>query len=171
MSATATGVPAARAHQKGLLRRAGLWLSVALNLFFIAMLAAHEVRGPRPPPGPEVLVEEMARAMPQADGERFRDAMARERPWYEMSRTRQRDARRALAAALRAEPYDEAAVDAAFLEFQHVGAETLQRFGQSMLPILPQLSHAGREAIAERTEHPGPPRSPRSKHPEDRRDP
>ena len=128
-----------------------LWASLAVNLFALPMLAAPHV-WPRHPPGPpsfDMLVERMARSLPPPDQVRFREAMMRERPWYDMSRHDMEGKRDAVAQAVAREPYDPAAVRAALLAMQAGLRDSAGRFDDSLVLVLGELSPGGRAELAE----------------------
>lgn len=134
-----------------------LWLSLAGNLFTGTLIGGHLMHHPqRGPPGIEGAAERMARDLPPADAARFRAALDRERPWYDMARRRMADARTDLAQSIAETPYDEAVVRARLMAFQARWAETSDRFGQSLLTAIGTLSPEGRAKLAATAEHSGP---------------
>ena len=133
-----------------------LWLSLAGNLFAGALIGGHlMVQPPRGPPGIEAAAERMARDLPPADATRFRAALDRERPWYDMARRRMAEARIDLARSIAETPYDEVVVRARLTTFQARWAETADRFGQSLLTAIGTLSPEGRAKLAATAEHSG----------------
>ena len=97
-----------------------LWASLGLNLFAASMLAVpHLWRGRTAGPSSfDMLVERMSSRLPATDGMQFREAMARERPWYDSSRQALAGKRDAVARQVEHEPYDPAVVRAALMEMQ-----------------------------------------------------
>ena len=128
-----------------------LWASVALNLFALPMLAAPRLWNPHAsgPPSFDSLVERMARSLPAGDAATFRTAMAREHPWYDISRRDMEEKRDAMAQVVAREPYDAAAVRAALVAMQAGLREAAGRFDDSLVLALGELSPAGRAELAE----------------------
>ena len=128
-----------------------LWGSLGLNLFAASMLGVpHLWRGRQGgPPSFDTLVERMSGRLPATDGVRFRDAMARERPWYDSSRQALAGRRDAVARQVEHEPYDAAAVRAALMEMQAGMREATGRFDDSLVMAMGQMSPEGRAGIAE----------------------
>ncbi len=133
-----------------------LFLSVAGNLFSVALIGSHwAMRRPSPPPGLEGAVERMARDLPPSDAARFRMVLERERPWYDLARKRMDEARADLSRGIAHEPYDEALVRVRMVAFQQRWVETSGRFGDSLLMAIGTLSPEGRARLADATAHPG----------------
>ena len=129
-----------------------LWLSLGLNLFAVAALAAPMLWHRRPPPGPpgfQVAIDHMARRLPPPDAERFRAAMAREQPWYDLSRERLNEARDAAATVVAREPFDPAAARAALQGMQERMRESAGRFDDSLVAALGTLSPEARATMVE----------------------
>ena len=127
-----------------------LWASLAANVFALALFAAPAVMGRHTdgPPGFDRFVGRLARGLPASDAAAFRDAMARERPWYDISRDRLDDARRAVAQQVGHEPFDQAATRAALIAMQDRLRESASRFDDSLVTALAGLSPDGRTAMA-----------------------
>ena len=127
-----------------------LWLSLALNLFAAAMIAAPLVMHRRMggPPNFDMVVNRMARDLPPVDDAAFRAAMARERPWYDIGRTRLDEARADVARAVTREPYDPEAIRAALKAMQSQLRESTLRFDDSIVLAVGQLSHDGRAMLS-----------------------
>ena len=133
-----------------------LWLSIAGNLFAVALIGSHMATGrPAGPGGLEGVVERMAHDLPPADAEQFRTVLAHERPWYELARRNMDESREALSQAIAHQPYDEAAVRARMQEWQARWVETSSRFGESLLSAIGTLSPEGRTRLAEASLHTG----------------
>lgn len=133
-----------------------LWLSLGLNLFLMALVAAPHMWPHRPggPPGFDGLVRRMARSLPPADADGFRAAMDRERPWYEMSRQRLADARMEIGRQIGRQPFDPAATRAAMSEMQNRLRESSLRFDESLVTALAGLSPEARAQLsADMTRH------------------
>ena len=127
-----------------------LWLSLALNLFAAALIAAPHLT-PLHEPGPpsfDRLVERMARDLPAPDAATFRDAMARERPWYELGRQQMTGARNELAQSVGHEPFDPATARTALQAMQEKMRESAARFDESLVTAFAQLSPEGRTQLS-----------------------
>ena len=134
-------------------RRWALWVSLAANVFLLALVAAPLLR-PHHPPGFAGLVEHLSRSLPPGDAERFRGVLVQERPWYDMARRRMDGSRAELSRAIAASPYDEARVRAAMKDWQASWQEMTDRFGDSLLLAISNLSPDGRARLADAAEHP-----------------
>jgi len=128
-----------------------LWASLALNLFALPMLAVSHLWHGRPggPPSFDMLVERMSDRLPSADGAHFRDAMAQERPWYDISRQDLAMKRDAVAQQVAQNPYDPAAVRAALVAMQAGLRDAAGRFDDSLVMAMGQMSPEGRVGLAE----------------------
>ncbi len=129
-----------------------LWLSLGLNLFAVAALAAPVFLHRRPPPGPpafETIVDRMARRLPPPDAARFRTAMAQEQPWYDSGRRRMDEARDQAAAIALREPFDGPALRAALLTMQDRMRESAGRFDDSLVAALGALTPEARAKLVE----------------------
>lgn len=127
-----------------------LWASLGANLFAVALMAAPFV-APRRPPGPpsfDRLVERMAGSLPPADGAAFRDAMARERPWYDMSRRTLGELRAVIGQQIGQVPFDPAATRAAMSAMQARLHESATRFDDSLVLALSSISAEGRAKLS-----------------------
>ncbi len=128
-----------------------LWLSLGLNVFAVTLLAVPHLR-PGHPPGPphfDTLIERLARNLQEPDAARFRDSMARERPWWELGRQKLDEARQAVGRSVGHEPFDPAAVHAALQAMQQRVVEGATRFDDSLVMALGTLSPEGRARLAE----------------------
>lgn len=127
-----------------------LWLSLGANLFLVALVAAPHLwqRHPPGPPGFDGLVERMARSLPLPDADSFRTAMARERPWYEMSRQRLVEARVEIGRQIGQQPFDANATHAAMNEMQNRLRESSLRFDESLIVALSGLSPQARAQLS-----------------------
>ena len=133
-----------------------LWLSLAGNLFAGTLIGAH-LAMPKPsgPPGLDGVVERMAHALPDPDAARFRAKLAHERPWYDLARRQMNESREQLSQAIARQPYDEALVRARMHDWQARWIETSDRFGDSLLSAIGELSPEGRTRLAEASLRPG----------------
>ena len=127
-----------------------LWASLAGNVFAAAAFAAPAVLGRRSEasPGFDRIIGRLARNLGASDAAGFREAMARERPWYEMSRDRLDDARKQVAQDIGREPFDPAAARAALVAMQDSMRESAARFDDSLVTALATLSPDARAAMA-----------------------
>ena len=133
-----------------------LWLSLAGNLFAGALIVAHLTMNRRPgPPGLDGVVERMASALPDPDAARFRATLAHERPWYDLARRQMDESREQLSQAIAQQPYDEAVVRDRMHNWQAHWIETSNRFGDSLLSAIGELSPEGRTRLAEASLRPG----------------
>ena len=131
-----------------------LWLSLGLNMFAAALLVTLVVWRPHGPdrpgqPGFDNLVQRISRNLDPADAAAFRDAMARERPWYELGRQKLDDARAAVAQSVGTEPYDPKATVAALAAMQEQMRDSGARFDESLAMAVGTLSPHGRTQLAE----------------------
>lgn len=134
-----------------------LLMSVGVNLFGAALIGAHFATRPsRGQPGLVGAMERMARDLPPADAARFRAALDRERPWYDMARRSMAESRIALSRSIAQDLYDEAAVRDRLQEFHARWTETSGRFGESLLVAIGTLSPEGRAKLARAAQHSGP---------------
>lgn len=151
-------------------RRWAVWASLALNVFLLALVGAHQgahwLRA-SPRQGLEGFGERLARDLPPADGERFRAAMLRERSLLRAAQDRLDDARAALSRSVARTPYDEGLVRQRLSELQQRWQELSERFAQVLAPTLATLSDDGRERLAAALERPRPPPGARHSPPGD----
>lgn len=145
----------------GRLTKLALPVSLALNVFFAAAIANHELHRPPHPPhgphGPHGMVEDIARALPAADALVFRREFANlpHRPPPGPGN----DEFGRLSAALLADPFVPAAVEAAMRERarEHDVFETA--LTSALVRATTEMSAAGRRAMVEwhMTHRPPPP--------------
>jgi uncharacterized membrane protein len=129
-----------------------LGLSLALNVFLLALIATHLLRPvllPAPETRSESRLDRIAAALPADDAERFRAVLDRERPVYQPARESVSAAQRAVAAAIAHVPYDEAAVRDALQEWQANWRGFSARFSQVFLDAVGTLSDEGRARLAQ----------------------
>jgi uncharacterized membrane protein len=131
-----------------------LWLSLALNVFAAALIAApllwhRPPGGPPTPPSFDTLVQRMARGLAPNDAEAFKAAMAKERPWYELGRQRLDEARDNVAEMVARTPYDPAATNAALQAMQDRMREGAVRFDESLSAAVGAMSPEGRTHLAQ----------------------
>ena len=133
-----------------------LVVSLAVNLFFGGVIAGHRL-GPRGqldqqlnPARLQLGIERVARVLPEADAELLRSRFDAGRADLVQRFLALQEARRGVGQALRAEPYDAAALTAAY-EAMQARSQALQAGIHDIIKaVLPQLSPAGRAAVAER---------------------
>ena len=134
-----------------------LFLSVAGNLFAVALIGSHlAMRAPHGPPSSAAIVEHMARDMPPDDAARFRDIMSQDKQQNDLARARMEAARRALSRAIGSTPYDEEAVRHAMHDWQQAWLEWSNDLGASLLKAFAGLSPDGRRSLAEAGQRYGP---------------
>ena len=126
-----------------------LWASLAANLFFAGLIGSHLLfHRPPPRPGLEGFIGRLTQSLPPADGQRFHEVLARERPWYEQAHTAMERARVRLAGAISHDPYDEDQVRERLQEWRARWSEGSDRFGDSLLVAIRTLSPEGRQRLA-----------------------
>ncbi|HYZ61178.1 MAG TPA: periplasmic heavy metal sensor [Acetobacteraceae bacterium] len=128
-----------------------LFLSFAINLFAIALIAAHlAMRSPSPgPQRPDMIIERMARDLPPEDATRFRAAMAAKLPDIEIAHQRMDAAKAELSQAISRTPYDQAEVRRAMKDWQAAWVAMSDQLGAGVLAALSDLSPDGRQRLAE----------------------
>ena len=151
-----------RARTRGTQRRFGMWLSLALNLFLVALIGAHLLRAAdRPDPPPRTLdgaIERIASALPPSDAKQFRTVMLQEKPHYQPAHDRMEQARQDFNQAISRDPYDEQAAQNAMHSWQADWTNFMQKFGDSFLRATGTLSPEGRAKLAAFAEHRAPDR-------------
>jgi len=134
--------------RRGRWRQPVLWVSLAANLFFVALLGTHSLMRPaQMPPGLDGMVQRLASALPADDAARFRAVMERERPSFAQSHRDMEAARAQLAAAIAAQPFDEPAVGAGLQAFRASWMLGSDRFSTSLLAAVRSLSPDGRARL------------------------
>jgi hypothetical protein len=133
-----------------------LLVSLALNLFLAGVIAGRGL-GPRggggfdlTPRKLRVAIERVTRVLPESDAALLRDRFEAERPDIAQRFQALQDARRAVGAALKAEPYDAGAFDAAYETMQARNQELQASLHAVLRTSIGQFSDEGRAAIAER---------------------
>ncbi len=125
-----------------------LWVSLAANLFFVALIGTHSLMRPaETPPGLDGMVQRLASALPAADAARFRAAMERARPEFVRSHQAMETARVRLAGAIAARPFDEPAVTAGLQAFRSGWMVGSDQFSTSLLAAVRTLSPGGRARL------------------------
>jgi uncharacterized membrane protein len=138
-------------------RRRARWLllgSLALNLFFIGIAVAMLVRGPPPPPhwrhhNVFERVDRLADTLPPADGKIVRDAMNTNHAAIAKAQEEFHNARNAIRAALRQQPFNEDAMRAAMAKMR-AARQTFDEVIQGVFAdTAAKMSPAGRQALAD----------------------
>lgn len=136
-------------------RRWALWASLAANVFLGVLVGTHLLhRRPPPMPGLEGTVHRLARALPPEEAERFRAVLARERPWYDRAYAEMDAARTELARSIGRTPYDEREVRARLRAWQDRWQAMADRFADSLLLAVGDLSPEGRARLADAAQRP-----------------
>ncbi len=132
-------------------------LSLAVNVFLVAVIAVHLWHRPPGPPGPHHLADEIARFLPPGDADTLRTAFASEPVLQRDPGPAMRSNMARVREALRADPFDPAALAAA-LEEGHEDRDAGDRaVGRALLKAAIAMSPEGRRVLAE---HGGAPHGP-----------
>jgi uncharacterized membrane protein len=127
-------------------------LSVALNVFLVALIAAHLVRpslAPAAPPRGGGPLGRLIAQLPPDEADKVRAVLDRERPSYQAARDKVSAAHREVGAAIGRTPYDEAAVRSALADWQASWHEFSTRFNIVFLDAVRTLSDQGRARLAD----------------------
>jgi len=142
--------------------RWALPLSVSLNVFLIAVAGVHEWHqaghGPGGPPGPERMIEHLARHLPPADAEALRQAFAAEPALLRDDHRFMDEDMAKVREAMRAEPFDPAALAAALDHGHQIRDAHDQAIGRALVKAATAMSPAGRRQLADHG--PGGPHGP-----------
>lgn len=145
MTTTAVARPGGRT-------RVFLALSLALNLFLAGMMIAWHMRPPPPPPpGPwfERMIQRMSTDLPQADRDILQTAyQARKGELDRMDKDVQ-TARERVGAAMRAQPYDPAALEQAMAEARDAREPVVETVEQAVAEAAAKMSPEGRMKLAD----------------------
>lgn len=128
--------------------RLALTLSLALNLFLLAVLAAPYVF-PSPPRqrGEARMAERIVQRLPEADRPIFRSAHERHAATLQRTFQAVREARAQMRDALGAEPFDPAKFDQAVRTWRQTSDAAQQAIHAMMLDAAPRMSVEGRVAL------------------------
>ena len=135
---------------------AALVVSLALNLFFFGVITGHRLSGRGGPDWQltpdrlKVGIERVLRALPDNDAKIVRELFETQRPDITQRFLALQDARRAIGATLKAEPFDPAAFTAAYEAMQARSQELQGSIHGVIKAAIPQLSPEGRAVIVER---------------------
>jgi len=135
-------------------RGSSRWLllgSLALNLFFIGVVAALAIRSPAPAWDRDVFVrvERIASSLPPADAEILRSRIQASRADIEAAQTKHRAAQDVIRAALRAQPFDADALRTAMANTRAARQAFDQTIQAMFAGTAAQMSQAGRQALAD----------------------
>ncbi|HTW25503.1 MAG TPA: periplasmic heavy metal sensor [Acetobacteraceae bacterium] len=131
--------------------RFGLWASLALNAFLLALLAARLLAPPPPhhgPPDVQRVIARMAATLPPEDAARFRSVMTGRAPALQAAQDRLRAAHRTAAAAIGAVPFRAADAEAAMAAFRAAWLDLARQLGQALVVAAGDLSPQGRARLA-----------------------
>lgn len=122
-----------------------LTLSLALNLFLIAVLAApHLLPAPPRAPGETRIAERIARRLPEADRPAFRAAHERHEATLRRTFEAMRESRTRMREALSAEPFDAAKFGRAVDDWRQTSDAAQQAMHAMILDAAPKMSAQGR---------------------------
>jgi uncharacterized membrane protein len=145
MTTTAVARPGSRT-------RIFLAISLALNLFLAGMMIAWHMRPPPPPPqGPwfERMIQRMSTDLPSADRDLLQASyQARKGELDRMDKDVQA-ARERVAAAMRAQPYDPAALEQAMAEARDVREPVVETVEQAVAEAAAKMSPEGRMKLSD----------------------
>ena len=128
--------------------RLALTLSLALNLFLLAVLAApHVIPSPPRERGEARMAERIAKRLPEADRPIFRSAHERHAGTLQRTFQAVRDSRQQMREALGEEPFDPAKFDQAVRNWRQTSDAAQQAIYAMMLDAAPKLSREGRVAL------------------------
>lgn len=131
-------------------RRPGLLgVSVALNVFLVALIAAHLLRPAlAPPPRAEGPIGRIVDALPLTEAIRMRAVLDRAQPGRQAARDRVSAARREVASAIARTPYDEDGIRRALAAWQASWHDFTTDFNAVLIEALRGLSDDGRARFA-----------------------
>ena len=139
------------------------WLllaSLAVNLFLVGLIAALLWREPGPVDrSVSARVEEIASALPRADGDKLRAEFSANRAGVEGTRAKYEEGREAIRQALRREPFDGAALRDAMTRTRTARQDFDAALQSVIAKAAADMSACGRAAMADW--RPPPPRSNR----------
>jgi uncharacterized membrane protein len=129
-------------------------VSLCVNLFLVGLMAGHWIYGPHflrgGPDGPRRGLDAMIAGVPEDLRPMIKQKFDAAKPQFQAQRDKIRAARDKLAAAGKADPFDPAAFDQAFHEFQ----DTMDGMGalahQTIREILPQIPAEQRKQLVDK---------------------
>lgn len=131
------------------------WLllsSLALNLFFIGITISFLIRTPPPSSWDRnvfVRFERMAATLPPADAEVLMSQIAADRPAIEAAQAAYRDAQTTYRNALRAEPFDAAALRNAMVQSRAARQAYDETIQNAIAATAAKMSTDGRQGVAD----------------------
>jgi uncharacterized membrane protein len=129
-----------------------LRISLALNVFFVALIVAHMLRPhlarPQPTPATNGVVARLTAALPADDAAQFRARLNARRADFDPQRARIDTARQALLEAIARDPYETDAVRQALADYQQSWRDFTRHFNPAFLAALEAVSPAGRAQLA-----------------------
>lgn len=128
-----------------------LLVSLAVNVLLAGAIATHVLRQPAAPTGERwrIAAESLAATLPAADAATLRAVLANHTPALEIASADVRKAREGIRQALRAEPFNAAALDRAMAEFTARRLEVQKRFQAVIAGTAAQVSPEARNRMAE----------------------
>jgi uncharacterized membrane protein len=135
-------------------RRVALPVSLALNLFLIAVIAGHIIRLRQIAVAPATSMFARALANAEAslskpDAARFAAVMGRDEPRYSQAVQELAQARAEFERRLTAEPFDKDAADQAFQNWQQSWNNMMNRLRTPLIDALSEVSPEGRQKLVE----------------------
>ncbi len=132
-------------------------LSLAVNVFLLAVIGVHEFHRPHGPPNPEHFINHLASVLPKADAVILRQVFATEPLLHWEPHGPGGDDMEPVRQALRAYPFDPTALRVAF-ETGHAQRDTRdQAVGRVLVTVATAISAEGRRRLADLRGPPGPP--------------
>ena len=138
-------------------RRWALPLSLAVNIFLLTVIVVHEWQRPHGPPDPRRMLEDIARTLPDADAVQLRRAFAADPLLQQDPFADGGDPMAAVRAAMRAEPFDPAALKAAITRVHQRHDAFDQALERALVAAATAMSPEGRRRLADHRGPPGPP--------------
>lgn len=129
-------------------------VSLCVNLFLVGLMAGHMIYGPGffghgGPDGPRRGIEAMIAGVPEDLRPMIKQKFDAAKPQFQAQREQIRTARDKLAAAAEADPFDPAAFDQAFRDFQQ-GMDGMGAIAhQTIREILPQIPAEPRKRLVD----------------------
>lgn len=126
-----------------------VFISLALNLFFVGLIASLWVRGPAPlDRSAPARIERLAAALPAADGEKLRTLYAARSAEILSQQTRYEKARNDIRAELRREPADGAALKQAMARTREARLAFDELLQNVIAQAAVEISPEGRQRLA-----------------------
>ncbi|MHB1218237.1 MAG: periplasmic heavy metal sensor [Alphaproteobacteria bacterium] len=129
--------------------RVFLAVSLALNLFLAGMMIAWHMRPPPPGPWFERMIQRMSADLPPADREILRASYQARQGELDRMDKEARAAREKVSAAMRAQPYDPAALDQAMAAAREVREPVVKTVEQAVAEAAAKMSPEGRMKLAD----------------------